>query len=868
MNTVYADDYGFNGGDATDALQKAINDTNADKIVVRKMDSPWLISKPIFLQSNKEIVFEEGVVVQAKSGSFLENNRGLFFGRDLENVKLIGQGTGENKATLKMNKEEYTKSEYGHVISLLGVKDFQVSGLNLTGGGGDGLHIAGGAYDVPDPNYRFYSENGLVENITSDNNRRSGLSIDSAKNLVVRNSSFTNNSGTAPSAGINLEPTWDFETLQNITIEDVNVSGNGVNGIQIPYGNLDDSSEAISVDFKNITLENTKNNAIFITGKYLAQGSDYGSEYKGEPNQSLPSSRVNGTINFSNINISNAEAIANSSNPSSNPGTYVFVESVSGNQDDPSNLKVNFDNLHVKDPADTPLSTTPLFIQGLPGADKPKEIGNLALNDVTIDGNYELDVVRADLGRPDANLNNISGDITVNNSDPSGAGSFFAQEDQAKNFSLTVTEGNGEVSTEPEPVTEEVEAAPDNAEVPALENVPVAEAVAVNDEATLEVSDSDSIVTESTAIESTPEPVAEEVEPTDVEEVIPDTIEELPSTDVVETAEAAEIVTIDSDLDTVGSEENSSSTDSVTGSVEIINSSFKDDLTGWVAWSDNISVVERSEGDRWTSINSGEGGIGQNITEQLIPGADYQITATTQSELDAEGYVGVRFATEDNEAIDIPEQQVATNTTQDLQFGFTAPEEFGRAEIFAWKSDDSGTLFVDDFSLTQTKENSQAIAENSNEEPSVELNEPNEPIASSVEVANSSFEDSLSGWSIWNDGVSVEERLEGDRWASISSAESGIGQRITEQIIPGANYQITADAQLAELGTDGYVGVRFSSENNEIIDLQYQQVTGDTAQKVQLDFTAPEEFGRAEVFAWRGDGEGTLLVDDFSLTQT
>jgi hypothetical protein len=73
MATVHANNYGFTAADGTRALQAAIDDPTASKIIVRNMGQPWLISKTIFMQSNKEIVFEPGAIVQAKPGAFADN---------------------------------------------------------------------------------------------------------------------------------------------------------------------------------------------------------------------------------------------------------------------------------------------------------------------------------------------------------------------------------------------------------------------------------------------------------------------------------------------------------------------------------------------------------------------------------------------------------------------------------------------------------------------------------------------------------------------------------------------------------------------------------------------------------------------------
>lgn len=162
--------------------------------------------------------------------------------------------------------------------------------------------------------------------------------------MIVRNSTFSNTSGVEPSAGIDLEPTWDFESLQNITIEDVTIDNNAGTGILLPLGNLDDDSAPISIDIKNVDFKNTVpgESAIFITGKYFYDPTGRNpaeAPYVGVADHSKPESMINGTINFSDITISNAEAIANITDPDDNPRLYIFIEDISGSQDDPNNLQ-------------------------------------------------------------------------------------------------------------------------------------------------------------------------------------------------------------------------------------------------------------------------------------------------------------------------------------------------------------------------------------------------------------------------------------------------------------------------------------------------------------------------------------------------
>jgi len=439
--TVFADSYGFTAQDATQALQRAVDDPTAKKIIVRDMGSPWLVSKTVFLRSNKEIVFEEGSVVQAKPGTFLDNQKPMFRALSLDNLKLIGKGEGDNRATLKMNKEEYTTREFGHILGIDGVKNFEIRGFRLTGAGGDGIHVAGAAYKTAKPGVRSYSENGIIEDIFADNNRRQGISIDSAKDLIVRNSIFSNTSGTAPSAGIDLEPTWDFERLENVTIENVTVKDNDGNGVQLALGNLDDQSAPVSIDINNVTVDGNNRSGITV----VLFNSKTGDPFRDQPDGSLPSAMANGTVNIRNTSISNSKG---TNTFFDQPTAGIYVQSLSGSQDDPNNLKVNFDNVTVSDTGNGEFATNPIYIRGFGGPAQPEQIGNLSFKDVVVEDNFDRDIIKAELGRPDAYLSNISGNIEAFN--PKGVTTSFDVETAPQNFSLTVNDGGtSEPSTPP-----------------------------------------------------------------------------------------------------------------------------------------------------------------------------------------------------------------------------------------------------------------------------------------------------------------------------------------------------------------------------------------------------------------------------------
>jgi Right handed beta helix region len=575
MTTVFADSYGFNTSDATRALQAAINDPNADKIIVRNMNSPWFVSETIFLQSNKEIIFEAGVVVQAKPGTFLDNTRPMFRALSLDNIQLIGLGSGENMATIKMNKEEYKASEFGHIFGFNGVKDFVVKGLKLTGAGGDGIHISGAAYETAKPGLRSYSENGLIENIISDNNRRQGISIDSAKNLTVRNSKFINTKGTPPSAGIDLEPTWSFESLQNIKIQNVEVRDNDGTGIQLALGNLNNQSEPVSIDIDGAIIDNSNLSGITIGA----------SSTSGNTNNNLSNAPINGTVNIRNTQIS--RTLGNST-VFNEPSAGIYIQALSGDQSDPNNLKINFVDVTISDTANGKISKNPIFIQGFGGENSAQQVGNLSFTNVIVKDNFNRDIIRAELGRSDGFLNNISGTITAFN--PNGVTGDFDTETTPKNFSLAVNNGNS------------------------------GQKIALA--APLEIS--------------------------------------------------------------------------------LTNPSFNKGFQGWSVWDSSVSLTNRSADNQWVKINSVGGGLGQDITKDMIAGQNYVVGGTAKlSNMGDKGYLGVLFKDSAGTIQDFQAITVSEIMEKPVQLGFTAPSNFAVAQIFAWKENGSADFYVDDFSLVK-----------------------------------------------------------------------------------------------------------------------------------------------------------------------
>ena len=248
-NGVKASTFGFRAGDATEAFEDAIN-SNHSVIIIDKQSSDWIIQPTRFWHlSNKTIVFESGVTLRAKSGAYSQFKT-MFNFVDSDNITVEGYG-----ATLRMNRAEYGQSEYRHAIRIESCTNLTIKGFTIKDAGGDGININRSA------NGKDYSENITIEDVVCDNNMRQGLSVVSGKDIYIRNSTFSGSNGQAPESGIDLEPTYADERLQNINITNCTFKDNNFAGLIVGTHKLDSNSTPISIKVANCLFTNNAANA-------------------------------------------------------------------------------------------------------------------------------------------------------------------------------------------------------------------------------------------------------------------------------------------------------------------------------------------------------------------------------------------------------------------------------------------------------------------------------------------------------------------------------------------------------------------------------------------------------------------------------
>ncbi len=240
---VRASSFGWNATNATQCLQAAL-DTGASVVVVDNVvggqSCAWVV-EPVFLRSNQEVVIEDGVVVRALPGSFKGVNDCLFTASGVTNLVLRGIGS----ATLRMERDAYTDrsayqfSEWRHTLFIIDSANVRVSDLAFRHSGGDGIYVGRGSVDID------------IRRVDCSDHYRQGISVISARNLLIADSRFTSTKGTPPQCGIDFEPNKPTECLSNCVVENCDFDNNASGGLAFYLPQLDDTSEPISIVIRN-----------------------------------------------------------------------------------------------------------------------------------------------------------------------------------------------------------------------------------------------------------------------------------------------------------------------------------------------------------------------------------------------------------------------------------------------------------------------------------------------------------------------------------------------------------------------------------------------------------------------------------------
>lgn len=256
--------WGFDERDSTAFLQAAIR-SRARKLIVPNLGKPWLV-QPLLLESNQEIVFEDGVVVMAREGAFRGRGDSLLTARDGENITLRGPGGSLVMRKQDYRKPPYEKAEWRHCLSLRGCRNIRVQGLRLAASGGDGVYIGRGT------GHRIHGQNITIKDVTCEDHYRQGISVITAENLLIEGCTLRGTEGTAPQAGIDFEPNQSDEHLANCVVRNCVIEHNAGYGILLYLGSLRAESDPISIAVDQCHVRDNGQGALAILGAKHADG--------------------------------------------------------------------------------------------------------------------------------------------------------------------------------------------------------------------------------------------------------------------------------------------------------------------------------------------------------------------------------------------------------------------------------------------------------------------------------------------------------------------------------------------------------------------------------------------------------------------
>lgn len=130
------------------------------------------------------------------------------------------------------DKEQHlgNSGQWGMGIAIRASENVRIIGPKISKCWGDGLYVGQMAKQP--------SRNIYIINATIDNNRRNGISITSAKNVLINDGVVANAKGQMPMSGIDVEPNFQDDVIDSISISNVITWNNPKYGIVISLQKL------------------------------------------------------------------------------------------------------------------------------------------------------------------------------------------------------------------------------------------------------------------------------------------------------------------------------------------------------------------------------------------------------------------------------------------------------------------------------------------------------------------------------------------------------------------------------------------------------------------------------------------------------
>lgn len=195
---VLASAYGAVGDgvtDDTDALQAGLEAVRAGGVLELAADHTYLVSGPLEISGATDLgIAGNGATIRVADGT--PTNARFLVARCERCVvrDLVYDGNRANRTP--------AEASGAHGFAIYGGRDFAFCGVTVRNATCDGFYVAAG--DSTDPS--TYPLRGVFHESSAFNAYRQGMSIINANDIQILGGEYSDTSGTAPSAGIDLEP--------------------------------------------------------------------------------------------------------------------------------------------------------------------------------------------------------------------------------------------------------------------------------------------------------------------------------------------------------------------------------------------------------------------------------------------------------------------------------------------------------------------------------------------------------------------------------------------------------------------------------------------------------------------------------------
>jgi polygalacturonase len=217
-DSLNANDFGATGDGRTDdtrALQTAMDQAAQEQRPLYLPSGSYIVTNTLVASSNLTIVGDDATIVTAidEYGNSSRPVPTLQI-NDASNVTLQGlkiDGRGD----------AYYHNEYKHCVSIQGSDKVLIENCDFIAAKGDGLILN-------DLQSGAHNRNITVRRTKCTGNFRLGLAVTDVESALFEDCEFTNNRGTSPMAGVDIEPDRGDCQIDNIVFKNCVIAQNGI----------------------------------------------------------------------------------------------------------------------------------------------------------------------------------------------------------------------------------------------------------------------------------------------------------------------------------------------------------------------------------------------------------------------------------------------------------------------------------------------------------------------------------------------------------------------------------------------------------------------------------------------------------------